>query len=106
MWKVHYAISSSGKSWVQQFLNSLNPTLQAQVIRQLQKIAIGGPYIGPPVTKKIDRRLYELRIIGRQQIRILFTVTGHKIILVHAVIKKSSKLSRKDINTARQRIDN
>ena len=95
-WKIVYAQSSSGKKWVQHFLDTLHPALLSKVIKQLQKISQAGPHIGPPITKKIGHHLYELRLVGKQPIRILFTVTENKIVLLHGFIKKTSKLANKD----------
>ena len=63
-----------------------------------------------PYSKKITPNLYELRVLGKNNLRILYTIDSdeREIILLHAFAKKSQKLNVKDISLAesrRKRID-
>jgi len=60
--------------------------------------------IGMPVVRKLEPKLWEVRsdldgIIAR----IIFTVVGSQMILLHGFIKKSQKTPAVDLQTARQR---
>jgi len=59
-----------------------------------------------PHSKKISQDLYELRIRGRQEIRILYTLRKHEIILLHGFRKQTRKTPRKEITTAQRRLEN
>ena len=55
-----------------------------------------------------EEQLWEIRSRiseGKRTARILFTVAGGSMILLHGFIKKSSRTSRKDLRLARKRRD-
>lgn len=88
-----------------EFIEALNQPLQTQVARQINSLKNKGPGLGFNEVKKICPDLYELRIIGQNQIRIFFTIRGHTCLLLHAIKKKRQKLHPRDILTAQKRID-
>lgn len=102
-WNVVYAQSVSGKVWVRDFVNALPIPVRVRVKNALLGLKYDGPYQSPPAIKKIDAVLYELRVVGKSQIRVLYTVNGKQIILLQAFIKKSRKISKKDLLTAKRR---
>jgi phage-related protein len=57
-----------------------------------------------PHSKKISNRLFEIRIRGKQEIRIFYTFQKSEIILLHGFIKKSQKIPKKEINIAIQKL--
>ena len=60
-----------------------------------------------PYVEKVKGKIWSLRIKhGSDYYRILyFAFSGKKFILLHAVKKKSDKLSRRDINLAIDRME-
>jgi len=104
MWEVRYAKSVSGRVWVYEFILTLDMELQTRVIRLLTALERKGLAIDPKRIKKIHPKLYELRIVGHEQIRIIFTVHQNNFIMLHAIRKKSRKLPLHDIQTALQRL--
>ncbi len=61
--------------------------------------------LGMPYSKQIQSNLYELRIRGKQEVRIFYCFHQDKIVFVHAIIKKSEKTPIQDIRTAIARIN-
>lgn len=60
--------------------------------------------VGPPLVKKVGE-FWEVRtILGRGWARVLFIVDDGSMVLVHGVIKKSKKISRDDMDVARERL--
>jgi len=60
-----------------------------------------------PVVRKIDTGLWEVRSHVRDGIaRIIFTVCGDTMVLLHGFIKKSQKTPADDLETARNRKKN
>ena len=57
-----------------------------------------------PHTKKVTSDLYELRIRGRQEIRIFYSFVKQDIYLLHVFIKKQQKIPRKEIEIAQTRL--
>ena len=59
--------------------------------------------LGMPYSKKLTKEINELRIRGREEIRILYTFSKSNIYLLHAFKKKTQKTSKKEIKTAEAR---
>ena len=69
------------------------------------KTAQFGWLLGMPLIRKLEKGIWEIRSDTSQDIaRVLFTVEGHTMVLLHAFIKKSRKTPRSELNTARQRL--
>ena len=56
-----------------------------------------------PYAKKITDQLYELRIRGKVEIRIIYGFKNNEAVLLHIFKKKQNKIPRKEINTAEER---
>ena len=65
-----------------------------------------GPQVRMPHTKAMGNGLFEMRPHGRDGIGRAFYcyVKGRKIIIVHAIIKKTQKTPSKDLRIARKRM--
>ena len=67
-------------------------------------VQFGWP-LGMPLVEKLEPYLWEVRTKVPDGIaRVLFTVDGHMMILLHGFIKKTKKIPHKEINTARSRL--
>jgi len=62
-----------------------------------------GPHLALPHSRKIENDLWELRIRGETQVRILYTFINKTIVLLH-VFRKSQKIPVKELDIARDRI--
>ena len=61
--------------------------------------------IGMPLVEKIESDLWSVRShVLDGTARVLFTVEGQTLILLHGFIKKSRKIPGADLNTARSRL--
>ena len=86
------------------FLKSLDDDLATKVFGLLEILDELGVHLGPPKLKKITREIYELRIIGKISIRILCSFFGNEIYILHAFIKKTQKIPRKELAKAIHRL--
>ena len=69
------------------------------------KTAQYGWPLGMPLIRKLEPGLWEVRShIGDGIARVLFTVTGDTMVLLHGFVKKSQKTPVTDLKTARQRM--
>ena len=69
----------------------------------IKTVQYGWP-IGMPVARKLDTGLWEIRSRLAQRIsRILFTVRGDTMVLLHGFIKKSQKTPKEDLQLAKDR---
>lgn len=62
--------------------------------------------LGMPLVRKLSNKVWEVRSTLPTRIaRILFTVKGSKMVLLHAFIKKTQETPPADLNLAISRID-
>ncbi len=89
---------------VKAFIKKLQKPTQPKVLRGIELIEQYGQYLAMPHVKKITNLLYELRIRGIQEVRILYFVQEETAILIHAFVKKTQKIPRREIETAEKRL--
>lgn len=104
-WKVVYFESARGERFVKEFVDEQRPEIRAEYVGIIDFLENYGPFLTGKYTKKLRRDLYELRITGKEQIRVLYTVRQRNIILLHAFKKKTQKTPPKEIKTALLRLD-
>lgn len=89
---------------LQKFLLKLDKSTVAKVLRTLDLLARFGNQLGMPHAKKVDRRLFELRIRGVQEVRIFYTFFNNDIVLLYGFVKKSQQISLKDLRAGRKKL--
>ena len=104
---VYYYISPKGENPVKEFLDSLEENQQAKVLRIFQHIQEHGLQAVLPHLKKLTGTpLWEMRILGKDNIRILYIVPqGDAVLVLHGFVKKRQKTPQKEIETALQRYE-
>jgi phage-related protein len=80
--------------------------IRAMYARITERMQVFGPHLGMPFTRPMGEGLFEVRAKGKEGIgRALFcTTTGHRILILHAFIKKTPKTPRRDLELARRRL--
>jgi len=86
------------------FLKKLLPFTQAKTIRTINLLEKHGPFLTLPFAKKVDRKLWELRILGKQQVRFFYSFKGKRILILGWFVKKTNKISQVKINQANLRL--
>ena len=89
---------------VDRFINGLKPLNYAKTIESIVLLEKFGRLLAPPDSKKIRSGLFELRIQTDDRIRLLYGFIGNRAIIVHGFIKKTGKLSPRDIRLAERRL--
>ena len=82
------------------FISSLEEVAYGKALRSIELLKLFGSELLFPHSKKITNNLFELRVRGKQEIRIFYTFNKNKAILLHGFIKKTQKIPRKEINIA------
>lgn len=104
---VVYYDDSSGYKPAKEFIFSLEPKQKSKVLRdlgQLEEFGIGHHI--PDTKKLVGTPLWELRILGKDNIRVLYVLhIGKTILLLHGFIKKKQKTPRKEVSTALRRLN-
>lgn len=85
---------------LEKFIESLENTTVAKVLRTIDLLAEFGNGLGMPHSKYIKSDLFELRIRGHQEIRIFYTFSKSRAVLLHGYVKKSQKIPRKELDKA------
>ena len=89
---------------LEKFIYSLQKQTIAKVLRVADLLEIFGNKLGMPHSKKITSQLFELRIRGAQEVRILYTFSSNKAVLLTGFLKKSKKTPRREIERARHKL--
>lgn len=94
----------SGNEPVRRWLKFLPTSHKKAIGEDIKTVQFGWP-LGMPLVEKIEPYLWEVRTKVPDGIaRVLFTVDGQMMILLHGFIKKTRKLPQKELNTARSRL--
>ncbi len=100
---VRFFCTDAGNEPVREWLTDLPREHRRMIGIDIKTVQLGWP-IGMPVVRKLDTGLWEVRIdLGDTIARVLFTVVGSDMILLHGFIKKSQKTPASDMATAKQR---
>lgn len=104
---LYYYISPSGDNPISDFLNSLSEIQQAKVLRIFQYLKEYGLSSILPHTKKLTGTpMWEIRILGKDNIRMFYVIPMQRVVLiVHGFIKKSQKTPVKEIRIAITRFE-
>jgi phage-related protein len=88
----------------QKFILGLDKRAQARLARMIDLLQENGVYLRMPYAKKINNRLYELRILGQDQIRVIYSFNKNQIIILNWFYKKTNKIPVREIETAMKRL--
>lgn len=103
----HFFQTASGNVPVLDWIKELTADDRKIIGKDIRKVEVGGPQIGKPTVDGFGDGLYEVRstiMDGKTEARILFTVSGSSLLLLHGFIKKSQATPKHDKDLARQRM--
>ncbi len=85
---------------------ALPPSILANFLRIAELIEEFGPNLGRPHTAPLGQGLFEIRAKGREGIArsVFCTVAGEEVVILITVIKKGTKIPKRSVDTARQRM--
>ncbi|RLD06351.1 MAG: type II toxin-antitoxin system RelE/ParE family toxin [Chloroflexota bacterium] len=102
--QVHFYKTAAGNEPVREWLLSLSGQEKKTIGEDIKTVQFGWP-IGMPVSRKVAKDLWEIRSSLQNKIaRVVFTVKGSEIILLHGFVKKTEKLPGKDLEIAKRRL--
>jgi len=106
MFNVSFYTLSGKASPIKIFLDSSQPKLRVKILRQLKYIEEYGlnPII-PNIKKIINTPLWELRILGKDNIRIIcVSLPKKEIKVIHVFRKKKQKTPINELNISLRRL--
>lgn len=89
---------------VEKFIQNLERQTIARVLRTIDLLEFFGNELGMPHSRKIDGRLFELRVRGQQEVRILYVFHKDSAVLLHGFVKKSQKMPRRALQLTQQKL--
>ena len=106
MYLIHFYKTHRGTYPVKDFIQQLCKKSRAKIWRYVELIEKHGPNLLRPYADSVEGKIRELRIrVIEGNIRILyFFFTGRNVVLLHVLKKKTSDLPKKDIEQAKQRM--
>lgn len=103
---VRFYLSAMGnepvKDWIK---NDVSAAARKAIGEDIKTVQLGWP-IGMPVVRKMESGLWEVRSkIPEGIARVMFTIVGAEMVLLHGFIKKSDKTPKDDLELAQKRKD-
>jgi phage-related protein len=96
--------TSAGNEPAREWLKSLKRADRKRIGEDIKTAQFGWP-LGMPLIRKLEPGLWEVRSRVSQGIsRVIFTVEGNTMVLLHGFIKKSQKTPPVELKAARQRL--
>lgn len=88
-------------------LQALPADMQARFLRVAELLEEFGPqHVGLPHVRPLERKLWEMRMQGRDGIAraVYAAIQGRRLLVLHVFVKKTQTTPRKAIETALQRL--
>lgn len=89
---------------IEKFIFTLEKSTIAKILRTIDLLEQFGYKLGLPHSKKITKQLFELRICGKNNVRIFYTFHKNNIILLYGFVKKTQRLPKKELEMALKKI--
>lgn len=103
-WNVITFETPRGKKPVDEFIKAQQSQARSKIIHNIRLLRQYGNMLGMPHSKMLAGGLYELRIRGKEELRIFYCFRGKTIYLLHAFKKQTQDIPRKELNLALNRV--
>ncbi len=101
---VRFFATESGNEPVREWLKALPASERRTIGEDIKTVQFGWP-LGMPLVRKLAKDLWGIRIHLVDRIaRLLFTVVGHTMILLHVFIKKSQGTPADELDVGKRRL--
>ena len=104
-WKITYYTTKGGINPVGDFLDECNEKQQVKLLRIIKNINQYGLLSVVPHLKKLEGcPFWEIRVLGKDNIRVIYAVLiDREVLLLHGFFKKSQKTPTSEINISMKR---
>ena len=102
-WKILEYETTRKVKPVTEFIKKQQPTAIAKIAHLIDLLEVHGSLLTMPHAKRLENNLYELRVRGKEEIRIVYGFRRNTIYLLHGFKKQTQGTPAKEIETARQR---
>jgi phage-related protein len=90
---------------IEDFIAGLDKQTIAKTLRTLDLLERFENHLGMPHSKRIDSGLFELRVRGVKEVRIIYCFHKNAVVLLYGFIKKSQKIPHRIIGLVKKRLD-
>jgi len=100
-WRILTYETARGEKPVDEFIKNQQPQARSKIVHTVRLFRQYGNMLGMPHSKILDGGLYELRIRGKEELRILYCFAQQKTIyLLHAFKKQKQQTLQKELGLA------
>lgn len=103
-WQVLFYETSRGEIPVEEFIKKQQPPARAKIGYGVRLLRAYGTQVGMPHSKILNDGLYELRIRGKEELRIFYCFKKRNIYLLHGFKKQKRETPQKEIAIGLQRM--
>lgn len=103
-WEVLTYETHGGAKPVDSLIKKQQPQARSKIIHNIRLLQKYGNLLGMPHAKMLGGGLYELRIRGKEEIRICYFFKKRTIYLLHAFKKQTQQTPQKELELAQSRI--
>jgi phage-related protein len=101
---VRFFRTARGNEPVREWLKALGQIERRVIGEEIKTVQLGWP-LGMPLVRKMSKDLWEIRVIlPRRSARVLFTVVGDTMVLLHAFFKQSQATPSDDLDVTVARL--
>ncbi|WP_175713385.1 type II toxin-antitoxin system RelE/ParE family toxin [Burkholderia ambifaria] len=101
---VRFFRTARGNEPVREWLKALGQIERRVIGEEIKTVQLGWP-LGMPLVRKMAKDLWEIRVIlPRRSERVLFTVVGDTMVLLHAFVKQSQATPSDDLDVTVARL--
>lgn len=100
LWSIVTYETRSGGKPVDFFIKKQQSQARAKIIHNVRLLQQYGNMLGMPHSKILSGGLYELRIRGKEELRICYCFKQNTIYLLHAFKKQKQQIPQKDLELA------
>ena len=88
---------------VERFLMSLEKETLAKTLRMIDLLEVFGRDLAMPHAKVVKGGMFELRIRGKQEVRLFYIFHKNAVIVLHGFIKKGQKIPPRELRIAQKK---
>ncbi|KVQ65394.1 type II toxin-antitoxin system RelE/ParE family toxin [Burkholderia territorii] len=101
---VRFFRTARGNEPVREWLNALGQIERRVIGEEIKTVQLGWP-LGMPLVRKMSADLWEIRVMmPRRSARVLFTIVGDTMVLLHAFFKQSQTTPSDDLDVSVARL--
>lgn len=100
-WTVLTYETSRGEKPIDEFFKKQQTSTRAKIVHNIRLLRQYGNFLRMPHSKILGSGLYELRVRGREELRIFYCFADRKTIyLIHVFKKKTKQTPKKELELA------